>query len=202
VTEPVAPGGPLAPQLRTHRMLIRPLQRDDRAEWVRVMALSEALHAPTSPSLDPEEGWDERFDYTMGLADMGRMDGSRLTCVGILADGRIAAFVNLFDIQYGVVECGLASWAVNAEVERQGHCREAVSGLLDLGFGAVPNGLGLHRIQANIMPRNRRSREIAETLSLRCEGLSRKMLRIAGTWEDHLNYAITAEEHTPRWSPG
>jgi ribosomal-protein-alanine N-acetyltransferase len=166
------------------------------------MSVSERLHAPSSPAFDAEETWDERFDYAMGLADMGRLDGTRLSCVGALPDGRIAAFVNLFDVQYGVVETGLASWSVNAELEQQGYCREAVSALVDAGFGARPRGLGLHRIQANIMPRNARSRAIAEALGFRCEGLARRMIRIAGSWEDHLNYAITAEEHTPRWSLG
>jgi ribosomal-protein-alanine N-acetyltransferase len=202
VTSAVAPGGTLFVQVRTTRLLVRPLSRDDRAEWTRVMALSESLHGPTSPAVDPEEGWDDRFDHVMGRADMGRMDGSRLTCVAVLSDGRFAAFVNLFDLQYGVVEVGVASWAVNAEVEHQGFAREAVSGLLDLGFAPAPRGLALHRIVANIMPRNLRSRAIAEHLGLRCEGLSRKMIRIAGAWEDHLNYAITAEEHAPRWSVG
>jgi ribosomal-protein-alanine N-acetyltransferase len=186
--------------VRTDRLLVRPLQREDRAEWIQAMSASEPLHAATSPELDPEESWDERFDYLMGVSDMGRFDGSRWTGAGFLPDGRIAAFISLFDIQYGPVEGGLASWAANATLERRGYVREAVAGALDLAFS--PTGLALHRVQANIMPRNLRSRAIADHLGLRCEGLARKLVRIAGEWEDHLCYAITADEHAPRWPAG
>ena len=186
--------------VRTDRLLVRPLRRDDRAEWIDAMVASDALHAPKSPMMDPEESWDDRFEYLMGISDMGRFDGSRWMGAGFLPDGRIAAFVNLFDIQYGPVEGGLASWAVNAMVERRGFTREAVSGMLDIAFS--PTGLGLHRVQANIMPRNLRSRAIADELGMRCEGLARKLVRIAGEWEDHLCYAITADEYAPRWPAG
>ena len=54
--------------------------------------------------------------------------------------------------------------------------------------------VGLHRLQISIVPRNSSSRRVVEKLNLRCEGLSEKYLEIAGVWEDHLRFAITAEE--------
>ncbi|HET9221223.1 MAG TPA: GNAT family N-acetyltransferase [Roseiflexaceae bacterium] len=50
--------------------------------------------------------------------------------------------------------------------------------------------LKLHRIEANIMPRNARSRRVIEKLGFVNEGLSRKYLKIAGVWEDHLHYVM------------
>lgn len=50
--------------------------------------------------------------------------------------------------------------------------------------------LKLHRIEANIMPRNARSLRVVEKLGFVNEGLSRKYLRIAGVWEDHLHYVL------------
>jgi ribosomal-protein-alanine N-acetyltransferase len=56
------------------------------------------------------------------------------------------------------------------------------------------DGMGLHRIEANIIPRNVRSRRVVEKLGFTLEGMSRKYLRINGVWEDHLHYALLNEK--------
>ena len=54
--------------------------------------------------------------------------------------------------------------------------------------------LHLHRIQVSIIPRNASSRRVVEKLGLRDEGTAERYLEINGIWEDHVRYAITAEE--------
>ena len=49
-----------------------------------------------------------------------------------------------------------------------------------------------------IIPRNKPSRRVAEKLNLREEGVALRYLEINGTWEDHVRYAITAEEWAER----
>ena len=58
--------------------------------------------------------------------------------------------------------------------------------------------LGLHRLEAAIVPRNRASRRVAEKLGLRDEGTAARFLQIRGVWEDHVRYAITLEEWVAR----
>ncbi len=48
------------------------------------------------------------------------------------------------------------------------------------------------------MPRNRASRRVVEKLDLREEGVAVRYLEIDGHWEDHVRYAMTAEEWTVR----
>ena len=58
--------------------------------------------------------------------------------------------------------------------------------------------LHLHRLQVAIIPRNSASRRVVEKLDLREEGIAERYLEINGTWEDHVRYAITAEEWAER----
>ena len=58
--------------------------------------------------------------------------------------------------------------------------------------------LGLHRMEAAIVPRNAKSRRVAAKLGLRDEGTATRFLQIQGTWEDHVRYAITREEWDER----
>ncbi len=180
---------------RTPRMLLRPLRAADEAEWVRMSIVSESLTAPFSP-LPPEgpDPWVQRFHGS--LARMA--DGSSVRLVGILEDGRIAGLFNLNEIVRGPFENAYAGWSVNLEVAGEGYATEGVRGLLDIAFAAPPRGLGLHRVQANVIPRNHRSLRIIEKCGFRPEGLARSYLKIAGEWEDHAMFAMLAEE----WNGG
>ena len=50
--------------------------------------------------------------------------------------------------------------------------------------------LKLHRIEANIMPHNKPSLELAKRLGFEYEGLAKKYLKINGKWEDHVHMTI------------
>ena len=76
----------------------------------------------------------------------------------------------------------------------QGYTPEALVVVARFAFETV----GLHRLQVSIVPRNRSSRRVVEKLDLRCEGLAERYLEINGVWEDHLRYAVTAEEWQSR----
>ena len=67
---------------------------------------------------------------------------------------------------------------------------EGVRATLAFAFGPA----ALHRVQINVMPRNAPSHRVLEKLGARSEGISIRYLEIAGVWEDHVMYAVTAEE--------
>jgi ribosomal-protein-alanine N-acetyltransferase len=76
----------------------------------------------------------------------------------------------------------------------KGYMPEAVVLLCQAAF----EELRLHRIQISIIPRNLASRRVVEKLEIREEGVAQRYLEINGTWEDHIRYAITAEEWDQR----
>jgi ribosomal-protein-alanine N-acetyltransferase len=49
--------------------------------------------------------------------------------------------------------------------------------------------LGLHRVEANVIPRNVRSLAVVERAGFVREGFSARYLRIGGRWEDHIRLA-------------
>lgn len=183
--------------VRTTRMSLRPLRRQDRDEFLRVHEISRELYAPWSPSLPADEILGDLFELHLAKAQEGARDGTEFRLVGILDDGRIGGFFNLFHIARGAFQSGVASWAVNAEVAGQGIATEGVTGLLDWAFAPPPLGLGLHRVQANVIPGNIASVRVAEKNGFRREGLGVRYLKIAGRWQDHIFFARLADEHEP-----
>ena len=95
-----------------------------------------------------------------------------------------------------VFQNAYASWSVSADVAGSGLGTEGAQALLDLAFLPHPEGLGLHRVQANIIPANHASIRIAEKTGFRYEGLAKRYLKIGGHWQDHAMYAKLSDEHT------
>ena len=81
--------------------------------------------------------------------------------------------------------CHLGYKMDGAEINR-GMMTEALKRAIRFAFEDIK----LHRIEANIMPHNTRSISVVEKLGFANEGLSRKYLKIAGKWEDHLHYVL------------
>lgn len=182
---------------RTERMHLRPLAPEDRDEYLRVHEVSVGHFGPWFPEGSPEE----LFQRELEKIEEGTRRGTQARWAGVLADGRMAGFFNLNEIVRGVFQSAYASWAVSAELAGQGLGTEGVQALLDLAF-SPEGGLGLHRVQANIIPGNLASVRIAQKLRMRREGLAERYLRIAGRWQDHLMYAKTVEEHRFVYLPG
>jgi ribosomal-protein-alanine N-acetyltransferase len=59
----------------------------------------------------------------------------------------------------------------------------------------VFEGLNLHRIMANYMPRNQRSGNLLKRLDFFVEGYARDYLLINGKWEDHILTSLL----NPNW---
>jgi ribosomal-protein-alanine N-acetyltransferase len=68
----------------------------------------------------------------------------------------------------------------------QGFITEALRRAIDYAF----DDMKLHRIEANVMPRNLRSRRVVEKLGFAEEGLAKQYLKINGVWEDHIHYVL------------
>lgn len=181
-------------QIRTPRLLMRPLDAADRAEFVRWHEVNREHIAPWWPARAPGADDDAVFDDQLRRTVDGAERGTDARFAAFLDDGRLAAFVNLGQIFRGAFESCYIGWSVSVECTGRGVATEAVRGVLGHAFAPRPGGLGLHRVQANIMPANAPSLRVAEKCGFRREGLARAYLKIAGRWEDHAMFAVLAED--------
>jgi ribosomal-protein-alanine N-acetyltransferase len=84
-------------------------------------------------------------------------------------------------------------YKLDADEINKGYMTEALRKGIDIAF----NEVGLHRIEANIMPKNKRSLRTVEKLGFYNEGLAYKYLKINGKWEDHIHMVLLNEEEQP-----
>ena len=111
-----------------------------------------------------------------------------------LPDGELAGVVNVSEIVRGLFQSAYLGFYALAPHAGRGHMRAGLALVIAEAFRAH----GLHRLEANVQPRNRRSIALVRGLGFRREGFSPRYLRIAGRWRDHERWALTLED----WKPG
>ncbi|HEX5586619.1 MAG TPA: GNAT family protein [Acidimicrobiia bacterium] len=180
------------------RVLLRPLEVGDHAPWREVRERSrewleqwEPLPDPGSP--DPVADRDA-FRARCGAWERQRQFDTAYGYGLFLLDGTFAGEVSLGSVLRGPFQSSFIGYWIDEAHAGHGYVPEGVALAIRYGFDT----LGLHRMEAAIVPRNAKSRRVAAKLGLRDEGVAEKFLQIRGVWEDHVRYAMTVEEWDQR----
>ncbi|TCZ80891.1 GNAT family N-acetyltransferase [Paenibacillus albiflavus] len=98
----------------------------------------------------------------------------------------IIGSIALNNIVRGAFQSCHLGYRIDQNVRNKGYMTEALKKVIHHAF----NKMGLHRIEANIMPRNQASMKLIENLGFYQEGLALKYLKINGVWEDHIHMVM------------
>ena len=183
-------------ELRGKRVLLRSLTENDFAAWheVRTRCADWLLRWEPRPKGAPAPSEDRpSFAARCGIRERERHLGTGYG-FGIFVGERFAGEVTLSSIQRGPFQSAFIGYWVDEALAGRGLVPEAVVVTLRFAFEAI----SLHRVEISIIPRNTASRRVVEKLGIREEGVALRFLEIDGEWEDHVRYAITAEEWAVR----
>lgn len=180
------------------RVTLRPLEVTDHEAWreVRIRCrdwLERWEPLPDPGSADPVADRDA-FRARCGAWERQRQFDTAYGFGIFLDDGRFAGEVSLGSVLRGPFQSSFIGYWIDEAQAGNGYVPEAVALAIRFGFDT----LGLHRMEAAIVPRNANSRRVAAKLGLRDEGVAQRFLQIRGAWEDHVRYAITYEEWVER----
>ena len=160
-------------------VFVRPVRRDDRDEFLALMQASRGLHEPwISPPLTARA-----FDAY--LTRMNRSDHEGLI-VRRSSDDAIVGVINLNNIVRGSFLNASLGYYAGLPYAGQGYMTGGLRAAIRFAF----EGLGLHRLEANIQPDNAPSINLVKRCGFVNEGFSPNFLYIAGAWRDHERWAI------------
>lgn len=183
--------------IRTERLTLRlmaPADADDvHAYQSREDVCRYLLHGPRSRAEVVE--WVAKYAAATRLAEdndwiepaieLAMPDGTRRV-IGHM-------YLNLASVENLGAEIG---WTLHPDFFGRGYALEAATAILDLAFGT----LGLHRVRAELDPRNDASIALCRRLGMREEALFVKDLMFRGDWADTGVYAILEQEWAERRS--
>ena len=179
------------------RVLLRPLSVTDFPAWTEVRTRNadwllrwEPRRLPGQPDVTTDR---DAFSVRCSARERERQLGTGYG-FGVFVEGRLAGEINLSAIQRGPFQSAYVGYWIDEAEAGRGYTPEALVVLIRFAF----DDLRLHRVQIAIIPRNTPSRRVVEKVKVREEGVAERYLEINGVWEDHVRYAITAEEWQQR----
>jgi ribosomal-protein-alanine N-acetyltransferase len=184
-------------RLYGRRVLLRPLTAQDFASYSEVRRRGEGWLVKWEPRR-PAGMNDPALDRETFLLRCSARDRERQLgmghAFGIFVDNAFTGEINLNAIQRGPMQSAYVGYWIDEQRAGRSYMPESVAVVCRFAF----EELRLHRLQINIIPRNANSRRVMEKLRVREEGVAVRYLEIDGVWEDHVRYAITAEEWIAR----
>ncbi|WP_139489490.1 GNAT family N-acetyltransferase [Brevibacillus dissolubilis] len=178
-------------QLIGERVTLRLLTREDAPAYLDYLKRNAGFHEPYSPIRGDNY---YTMETAMNLVDqVQRVTNDQQYTFGIFAKGtgQLIGKLNISNITRGAFQNGFFGYDMDEAQQGRGYMTEAVK----LATGFALYGLGLHRLQASIMPRNIGSQKVVERVGFVREGFAENYLYIYGVWEDHFLYAITLERY-------
>lgn len=172
---------------------LRELRASDEAEWSALRLADDARLRPWEATIPP--GGAEAPSDFQGFVRTQELRARRGEAMPLVleADGALAGQISVDPIQWGSLRSAQLGYWVGGAYEGRGLMRLAVAMVLDHLLGP---GVGLHRVEINVRPENRRSLALCRGLGLREEGLRRGYMHINGAWADHVSFAVVAEERS------
>lgn len=192
--ERIAPPVPL----RTERLVLRPVVPDDAPAIGAYCADPEVTRYLPFPALDAE-GLAKRMERLVAAtapAEVGDFLGLAVEHEGALVGDLMLRFSAAHgeDQPPSIAELG---WVFAPEYGGRGFATEAARALVDLAFGTYP----LHRLMAQLDPRNAASARLCERLGMTHEGHTREDYPDReGGWSDTAVYGLLRREWESRAS--
>ncbi|WP_065572611.1 GNAT family N-acetyltransferase [Micrococcus luteus] len=159
------------------------------APALAALAVSQREHlAPWEPERPAHWFTEVGQREALGQADRDRAADRSYAFVITDDAGHLLGRLTLASVVRGAGQfCSIGYWVAREAIGR-GVATAAVGQALQIAFGE----LGLHRVQAEILPHNHASRRVLEHHGLQRYGLAPQYLRIAGRWQDHELWQLLA----------
>lgn len=179
--------------LRTRRLTLRRHTADDAD------ALQSYYGDVDTVRYTPHVPWDAAMARDMAAARAARAGivapGDALALV-VVRDREIVGDVMLWT-RSDSTSLGEMGWAFHPKHRGQGFATEAVSAMADLAF----TGYGMHRLKAEVDPRNTGSIRLCQRLGMELEGHLREDFLSKGEWCHTLVYGLLSSDWRSRGRP-
>jgi ribosomal-protein-alanine N-acetyltransferase len=105
-------------------------------------------------------------------------------------DDALLGGITLGNVRRGVTQAAVLGYWIGARYAGRGYMTAAVRAAVPFVFDT----LKLHRLEAACLPSNAASIRVLEKNGFQREGLARSYLKINGSWQDHLLFALIEDD--------
>lgn len=174
-------------KLVTNRLILTELNSSYADRVLGYFESNRNYFEPWMPALPPDfYSIKKQYEFLEEDADLVRHGSQqRFFIFKKEAEERIIGDFLFSNIVYGPLQSCFLGYKISQSESNKGYMTEA----LEAGINFAFERLMLHRVEANIIPRNTTSIRVIEKLGFVKEGISKEYLQINGKWEDHYRFA-------------
>ncbi len=174
---------------------LRPPLLSDYGAWAELRTQSRAHLVPWEPAWPRDDLTKSAYRRRIKHYQREARDDLGYAFLAFEAEGdRLIGGLTLSNIRRGVTQSAMLGYWLGLPFVGHGHMTGAVRAVLPHAFET----LRLHRVEAAVQPANERSAAVLRRVGFSEEGLARRYLKINGQWQDHLLFAILAEDWMTR----
>ncbi len=166
------------------------MKKSDAPELLALRQANRGFFTPWEPQGSQDLYHREGIERDLAQREADQRNDRRYSFAICNGTGRIVGGIILANIARGAFQNATIGYYVAQEHNGKGFATEALRQMVRFAFESI----GLHRVEANVMPHNPASIRVVEKAGFREEGFSPRMIQIDGDWRDHINYALTVED--------
>lgn len=175
-------------QYETDRLVLKVLSEADADKVLDYYKRNRAFLSEWEPERD-ESFYTLEHHSTLLQSELAQIETGTAVKLWVFPKDnpdKVIGAVAFTNITRGVFLSCYLGYKLDQEEINKGYMAEA----LQKGINIIFDEYQLHRIEANIMPKNKASMRVVEKLGFYNEGLSYKYLKIHGKWEDHIHMVL------------
>ena len=173
--------------IRSERLYLRYPVHADFVEWAELRRQSREFLRPWEPVWPHDDLTRSAFRNRVKRCNRDVRDDFAYSYLIFSAEEDILlGGATLSNVRRGVAQTASLGYWIGETFADRGYMTEAVRALLVHAF----EGLNLNRVEAACLPFNTPSKRLLSRCGFTEEGYARSFLKINGSWQDHLLFAI------------
>jgi ribosomal-protein-alanine N-acetyltransferase len=170
------------PQITTSRLALRPVSETDTDALFAIFSNPEVMRYWSTPPLPDRAAATGLFEE---IQNGFRQHKALKWGIAQRRDDALIGTATLFNLEFNHRRAEIG-YALGRAYWRQGYMNEALKALIVYAF----SGLNLHRLEADVDPRNAGSIRTLERLGFQREGFLRERWQVAGEIQDAFFYGL------------
>jgi ribosomal-protein-alanine N-acetyltransferase len=188
--------GDLVPIVHGRGVWLRPPATNDYAAWAELRSRSREHLRRWEPQWSHDELSRSAFRRRIRYYQRDLREDLGYAFFIFAADSdNLLGGLTLSNVRRGITQAAAVGYWLGRPYVGHGFMTEAVRALIPFAF----DELKLHRLEAACLPHNLASIRVLERNGFQREGLARRYLKIDGSWQDHVLFALLCDD--PRSTP-
>ncbi len=178
---------------KTRRLIIRPYRLEDYSIWKETQLNMSSLESRSANKKRPSPKEVSPSMFKEILKEQKRLreiDNFYVLAIFEKKSNLLIGYVNIMAIMRGMWQKADLGYLLFGPYQKRGYGREMTKAGIEIAFKTIR----LHRLEAVISSKNRRSINLAKSVGFKREGIRKKYLFTNGNWEDFAIYSIIPED--------